>query len=181
MFARVMNANLASIMPQVIAVWCKDEGHDVTFLCYTGFEDLAGELPADVDLVFIGAFTESAELAYALSNQFQSRGVVTVLGGPHARCYPQDAQKYFDYVVGFADKTVIGDILSDCSRHRPLGVRVAAQKQPTDLPGVRERWEFIESTLKKAPLIKMVPMLGSLGCPYTCSFCIDSVVCYGTT
>ncbi len=178
LFARVMNANLASIMPQVVAVWCKEEGHDVTFLCYTGFEDLVNELPANVDLVFIGAFTESAELAYALSNQFRSNGVVTVLGGPHARCYPQDAQKYFDYVVGFTDKVVISDILNDCTQHRPLGIRLAAQKQPTELPGVRERWEFIESTLRKAPLIKMVPMLGSLGCPYTCSFCIDSVVPY---
>jgi hypothetical protein len=44
------------------------------------------------------------------------------------------------------------------------------------LPGVKERWKFIDPTLRKAPMIKMVPMLGSLGCPYTCSFCIDSVV-----
>jgi hypothetical protein len=44
---------------------------------------------------------------------------------------------------------------------------------------VRERWPFIEPTLKKAtPLIRMVPMLGSLGCPYTCSFCIDATVPY---
>ncbi len=178
LWARVMNANLASIMPQAVAVWCKEEGHDVTFLSYTGFENLAEELPENVDLVFIGAFTEAAQVAYALSNQFQSRGAITVLGGPHARCYPQDAQKYFDYVVGLTDRSVIRDILQDCSKHRPLGIRLAAEKQPDDIPGVRERWECIESTLRKAPFIKMVPMLGSTGCPYTCSFCIDSTVPY---
>ena len=178
LWARVMNASLASIMPQAVALWCKEEGHDVTFLCYTGFENLAEELPANVDVVFIGAFTEAAQLAYALSNQFQSAGAVTVIGGPHARCYPQDAQKYFDYVLGFTDKTVIRDVLNDCSQHRPLGVRLASNQQPRHVPGVRERWEFIEATLRKAPLLKMVPMLGSLGCPYTCSFCIDSTVPY---
>ena len=178
LFSRVMNANLASIMPQVAGVWCQEEGHHVTFVAYTGFEDLMSELPENVDLVFICAFTESAQTAYAMSALFRSRGAVTVLGGPHARCYPQDAQKYFDYVVGFTDKKVIGDILQDCSPHRPEGRRLSARQQPLELPSVRERWQFIEPTLRKAPLIKMVPMLGSLGCPYTCSFCIDSVVPY---
>jgi len=173
-----MNANLASIMPQVVGTWCEAEGHEVAFVCYTGFEDLVEELPRNVDLVFIGAFTEAALLAYAVSNLFRSRGAVTVLGGPHARCYPEDALKYFDYVLGFTDRSVIRDVLQDCSRHRPLGIELAAKRQPAVLPGVRERWKFIEPTLKKAPLIKIVPMLGSLGCPYTCSFCIDSVVPY---
>ena len=178
LFARIMNANFASIMPQVIGVWCEEEGHDVTLVCYTGFENLVKELPDDIDIVFIGAFTEAAQLAYALSSLFRSKGAVTVLGGPHARCYPQDAIKYFDYVLGFTDKSVIRDVLRDCAEHRPVGMHMAAKQQPTDLPGVRQRWKFIEPTLKKAPLIKMVPMLGSLGCPYTCSFCIDSVVPY---
>ena len=178
LYARVMNANLASIMPQVIGVWCEAEGHEVTFCCYTGFEDLVAELPASVDLVFIGAFTDAAFLAYALSNLFRSRGAVTVLGGPHARCYPEDASKHFDYVVGFTDQAVVREILRDCSPHRPLGVPLAAKRQPAALPGVRERWKFIEPTLRKSPLFKLVPMLGSLGCPYTCSFCIDSVVPY---
>ncbi len=177
-YARVMNANLASIMPQVVAAWCEEEGHEVRFVCYTGFENLMEELPDNVDVVFIGAFTEAALLSYALSNLLRSRGAITVLGGPHARCYPEDAQKYFDYVVGFTDRAVIRDVLSDCSRHRPIGLRLAAASQPATLPGVRERWKFIEPTLRKAPLIKIVPMLGSLGCPYTCSFCIDSVVPY---
>ncbi len=177
-YARVMHANLASIMPQVVGVWCEAEGHDVTYVCYTGFEDLVEELPDNVDLVFIGAFTEAALLAYALSNLFRSRGAVTVLGGPHARCYPEDARRYFDYVVGFTDQAVIRDVLTDCTEHRAYGLHLTAMRQPLTLPGVRERWKFIEPTLRKAPLIKIVPMLGSLGCPYTCSFCIDSVVPY---
>ena len=176
LYARVMNANLASIMPQVVATWCEQEGHEVTFVCYTGFEDLVEELPDRVDLLFIGAFTEAAFLAYALSNLFRSRGAVTVLGGPHARCYPDDALQYFDYVLGFTDRTVIQEVLRDCAPHRPAGRHLAANRQPGALPGVRERWKFIEPTLRKAPLLKIVPMLSSLGCPYTCSFCIDSVV-----
>lgn len=180
LWARVMNANLASIMPQIVAVWCEEEGHKVSFVCYTGFEDLSAELPEKLDMVFIGAFTEAAQLAYALSNQFRSKGVITVIGGPHARCYPQDAQKYFDYVLGFTDKSIIREVLEDCAPHRPMGMQISARKQPATLPGVRDRWKFIEPTLKKAPLIKMVGMLGSLGCPYTCAFCIDSVVPYQT-
>jgi hypothetical protein len=178
LYARVMNANLASIMPQVVGVWCEAEGHEVTLVCYTGFEDLVEELPDAVDLVFIGAFTEAALLAYALSNRFRSKGAVTVLGGPHARSYPEDARKYFDYVVGFTDEQVIRDVLKDCSPHRPMGVHLAAKRQPASLPGVRERWKFIEPTLRKAPVLKLVGMLGSLGCPYTCNFCIDSEVPY---
>jgi hypothetical protein len=178
LFARIMNANFASIMPQVVGVWCEEEGHDVTYICYTGKEDLMRELPQNADIVFIGAFTESALTAYALSSFLQSRGAVTVLGGPHARCYPEDAIKYFDYVTGFTDKNIIREILYDCSPHRTLGIHLTAHNQPLSLPGVKERWKFIEPTLMKAPLIKLVPMLGSLGCPYTCSFCIDSTVAY---
>ncbi|MEW6510729.1 MAG: radical SAM protein [Bacteroidota bacterium] len=178
LWARVMNANLSSIMPQVVAVWCKQAGHEVTLLCYTGFEQLDKELPGNLDLVFIGAFTESALVAYALSNRFHAQGTVTALGGPHARCYPEDAQKHFDYVLGFTDEAVIGDVLTDCSHHHPLGVRLSAPRQAQQLPGVRDRWEFMEPTLRKAPLIQVVPMLASVGCPYTCSFCIDSTVPY---
>ena len=178
LYGRVMNANLASIMPQVLGVWCEEQGHEVTFVCYTGFEDLLAELPRGVDVVFIGAFTQAAQLSYALSALLRSRGAVTVLGGPHARCYPEDARRYFDYVLGFTDKALIHDLLRDPSPQRPYGVHLEAASQPVALPGVRERWKFAARTLEKAPLIKIVPMLGSLGCPYTCSFCIDSTVPY---
>ena len=178
LWARAMNANLASIMPQVVATWCEQEGHDVNLICYTGFEDLVEELPENVDIVFIGAFTQAAQLSYALSNKLRQNGTITVLGGPHARCYPQDAQKYFDYVLGFTDKDIIKDVLQDCSQHRPIGQYLTANQQPRTLPGAKERWKFIENTLEKAPILKLIPMIGSMGCPYTCSFCIDSIVPY---
>jgi hypothetical protein len=173
-----MYANFANIMPQAIAVWCEEEGHDVKYLCYRGFENLADEFQDHYDIVFIGAYTQCAQLAYALSNLLRSKGAVTALGGPHARSYPQDALKYFDYVFGLTDRDAIRDVLQDSSQHRPIGVHIKAKQQPSTLPGVRERWKFIEKNLHNSPVIKIVPMIGSLGCPYTCSFCIDSVVPY---
>ncbi len=178
LYAKIMHANLASIMPQVVGVWCREEGHDVQLVCFTGREQLDRILPTDVDLVFICAFTQAAQMAYALSHFFQNQGGVTVLGGPHARCYPDDAIKYFDFVTGFTDRQVIRDILDDVTPHRPEGRHLSARRQPESLPGVIERWSFIEPNLKKAPFLKLVPMIGSMGCPYTCSFCIDSEVAY---
>ncbi|HEX6106782.1 MAG TPA: hypothetical protein VFZ26_14435 [Gemmatimonadales bacterium] len=178
LYGRLMNANLASIMPQVLAVWCEEAGHEVHYACYTGGENLAELLPRELDLVFIGAFTQAAQLSYALSNMYRQRGAVTVLGGPHARCYPEDAQRYFDYVLGFTDRAVVDDVLAECAPHRPMGRSLSAARQPAELPSLEARWKFVEATLAKAPTIKIVPMLGSLGCPYTCSFCIDSTVEY---
>jgi hypothetical protein len=178
LWAKIMHANLASIMPQVIATWCEKEGHEVNMICYTGQEDLSKELPKGVDLIFISSFTQAALLAYSLSNFFRGQGAITVLGGPHARCYPDDAVQYFDYVLGFTNQSTIQEVLNDCTPQKPIGKYLSSGKQPTSLCGVEERWKFIEPTLKKAPFLKMIPMLGSVGCPYTCSFCIDSVVPY---
>lgn len=178
LYSRVMNANLASIMPQILGVWCEEDGHEVSLITYTGFENLIEEIPSDIDLLMVSGFTQAAQLSYAISAMFQARGVVTCLGGPHARCYPQDSQKYFDYVLGFTDQETLRTMLDECTPNRPLGKHLYAETQPQSLPGVRARWKFIEPTLKKAPILKIVPMLGSLGCPYSCSFCIDSEVKY---
>ena len=177
LWAKVMHPNLASIMPQVVATWCEQDGHDVAMVCYTGRENLAKELPMGVAVVFICSFTQSALLAYALSNFFRSRGAITVLGGPHARSYPDDAVRYFDYVLGFTHRTTIKMILGSLES-RTVGLYLSETGQPKTLPGVRERWKFIEPTLRKAPFLRIVPMLASVGCPYTCPFCIDSTVPY---
>jgi len=177
LYGRVMHANLASIMPQAVAVWCAQAGHRVHYACYTGFEKLGDLIPPGLDLLFVGAFTPAAQLAYALSAVARHNGTVTVLGGPHARCYPEDAVRFFDYVVGFTDRAVVDEVLRECAPHSP-GRHLTAKRQPSELPTLPERWEYVQQTLRKAPTIKIVPMLGSLGCPYTCAFCIDSTVDY---
>ena len=53
LWGKIMHANLASIMPQVVATWCEREGHEVTMICYTGREDLGKELPAGMDIVMV--------------------------------------------------------------------------------------------------------------------------------
>ncbi|TAK98056.1 MAG: radical SAM protein [Rhodospirillaceae bacterium] len=179
LFGRMMNANQASVMPQVVATWCEQLGHQVRYECYTGVEDLNDIiLHHNADVVFISAYTLSALTAYAISALARAKGAITVLGGPHARCYPEDAGRYFDYVLGFTDKTVIDDLLHDLSPHRPMGRIMSAARQPLELPSLEERWKFVDATLRKAPWFKMVPMIGSMGCPYTCSFCIDATVDY---
>ncbi|MFQ5568144.1 MAG: B12-binding domain-containing radical SAM protein [Rhodothermales bacterium] len=170
--------NNQSIMPQVVAVWCEELGHDVSMAYYNGPEIMAGGIPDDVDMVFINAFSQNALLAYALSNYYRSKGAVTVLGGPHARSFPDDTIKYFDYAVGFCDKDLLGDIVQDGAPHRPRGQFLSSPKQPTHLPGVRQRWKFMTPIMEKAPMVKAIPMIGSLGCPYVCSFCIDALVSY---
>lgn len=178
MFSKVSVVNSISIMPQVLAVWAEQMGHKVHYCTYTGFEDLYQELPHDIDILFISAFTQGAYLSYCISNLFQMQNVVTVLGGPHARAYAEDASNYFDYVLGLTDKQLIHDLLQDFSQHRPKGVLLNAKQQLHTLPGVIERWKFIQKNLYKSRLLHAVPMIGSLGCPYQCSFCIDSEIAY---
>src|SRR5882757_6514271 len=162
LWGKIMHANLASIMPQVIATWCEEEGHEVKLVCYTGREELGEEFAEKFDVIFISSFTQAALFSYALSNYFRSRGAVTVLGGPHARCYPDDAVKYFDYVLGFTDRELIRSVLEECARHRPQGRQLSAARQPMQVGSIRERWRFIEANLRKAPLFKGVPMIASL-------------------
>ncbi len=177
-YARIVNPNYTSLMPQFVATWIEQLGHEVYFVSYTGFEDLYNELPGDIDILFLSTFTQSAYTAYSISNLFRGKNVVTVLGGPHARAFAEDAKRYFDYVLGLTDRELIRDLLSDFSPQLQEGIWLSAKEQPKSLPSIRERWKFVQLNIAKTRVVHVVPMIGSLGCPYRCSFCIDSQIDY---
>ena len=180
LYSRLMFSNYISIMPQIIGVWCTEEGHEVNYSIFTGSQKLTDLFSENEDLVFISSFTYTAQLAYALSNYFRSRGIVTVLGGPHARSYPADACQYFDYVLGLTDKELLRQLLANFELRKHEGMYLASSAQPGSIPGVQERWQFIEKIHRQQNLLKVIPMIGSFGCPYKCDFCIDSQIPYQT-
>lgn len=69
-----------------------------------GVEQIPQQL--DVDLAAFTVITGTAPRAYELSARFRSRGITTVMGGPHVTLVPDDAQPHADsIVVGYAEET----------------------------------------------------------------------------
>src|SRR5258706_848805 len=128
--AKLMSAHLASLMPQAVAAWCEELGHPVRFVCYTGPADLDRQVLQETDILFVSAFTRAAHIAYAVSNLVRRHGAVSVLGGPHSRCYPQDAALYFDYVLGLTDNATIAAVLSYTWPHPQFFLQPTANLKP---------------------------------------------------
>lgn len=174
----LINSGIMSIMPQIIGVWCRQQGHEVHYLLYGGRSNIIKQIPDNTDIVFISSFTFTAHLAYSVSNMLRSKGAVTILGGPHARCYPEDSCKYFDYVIGLINKELLIELLQNCTHNNFQGICLSSKNHPQSIPSVEERWEFIEKGFGYSTVIRLVPMISSFGCPFSCDFCIDSSIPY---
>ena len=163
----------ASIMPQVVAVWCEQLGGDVTYATYYGQDEPRSLLPDQLDVVFISTYTHASATAYALAKLFRGEKTLTVIGGPHARSFPTDCLRFFDLVVHHCDKTLLEEILRGF--YSP-GMLITSGRTLTEIPGVEERLPYIvQSSLNagRRSFGSNVPLLSSVGCPYTCDFCVD--------
>lgn len=165
----------ASITPQVISVWCRQLGHETHYATYYGFGDVRRRLPVDCDIVFISCCSQFSLLAYGLAKLYREAGVSTVIGGPHAKSFPQDCLRFFDIVVKNCDKNLLKDILA--KRFEP-GSYISSQQAYQTIPSVEEREPEIRTASYfarrwRSPIATTVPIMSSMGCPYTCNFCSD--------
>ncbi|HVG82452.1 MAG TPA: radical SAM protein [Methylomirabilota bacterium] len=173
LYAVYFRKQIASIMPQAISVWCRQLGHEVFYSTYFGLGDPRDLMPRDLDILFVSTYTQASALAYALGKLYRRDGVRTVIGGPHARAFPQDCARFFDLVVRDCDQELIGDILA--GRFDPPQI-VTSGRPLREIPTVRERMPEIRRAafVRGRPgLASIAPMLSSLGCPYRCDFCVD--------
>ena len=163
----------ASIMPQTVAVWCRQLGHEVTYATYYGQQDPGSLLPEQLDVLFISTYTHASATGYALARLHQRRGALTVIGGPHARSFPADCLRFFDLAVHDCDRELIQGILSG---GYDRGQVVSSGRALTEIPTVEERLPYIiksSVTEGRPPYAANIGLLSSVGCPYTCDFCVD--------
>jgi len=173
LYNRMFMKQYVSIMPQVISVWCRQLGHDVTYATYYGQQEISDLLPTKLDFIFISTYTKNCALAYAIAQQYRAGGAITVIGGPHAKAFPRDCQRYFDITVRECDKELLEDILAG-GRETPA--LVSSGRTLKDIPTVEERMPEIRKASfvdGKPSRFSVIPLLASVGCPYTCNFCID--------
>ncbi|MCB9948188.1 MAG: radical SAM protein [Rhodospirillaceae bacterium] len=172
-YAAYFRKQFTGIMPQAVSAWCRQLGHEVFYATYYGAEDPRSALPADLDIVFLSTYTQASALAYALAKLYRRDGVLTVLGGPHAKAFPEDSLRFFDIVVRDCDKALVDDILRGSFDPPQI---VTSGRRLTGFPTIEERLPDIRKSafVNGRPIfMSVIPMLSSLGCPYRCDFCID--------
>jgi hypothetical protein len=140
-YSYLVTKQYASIMPQAISVWCRNSGHEVFYATYFGQQDPITLLPNDLDVAFISTYTQAGTLAYALAKLYRKEKTLTIIGGPHAKQFPDDCLRFFDIVVGDCDETLIKEILRD----KPKNQFLTSECTLKNIPGVEERMPEIRS------------------------------------
>ncbi len=170
----VISKQMMAITPQAISVWCRRMGHETHYTTYYGFGKIENFLPKDLDIIFIACTTQQSPVAYAMAKIYKKMGIRTVIGGPHAIAFPKDCLRYFDLAVGTCDENLIKNIVN--GEFEP-GSCISSKESYKEIPTIEERFPEIRKSayyFGKLPAYRsIVPMMTSIGCPYTCDFCVD--------
>ncbi|MGK7926845.1 MAG: radical SAM protein [Spirulina sp.] len=174
MYNLLVAKQYASVTPQAISVWCRQLGYETFYAAYYGMGNPSRLLPQDLDIIFFACCTPASPLAYALAKIYRQKGIRTVIGGAHAESFPVDCLRFFDLVLKHCDRELIANIVKG---EFESGQYISRAKPFDDCPTVEERMPEIKASAffhKNWPgLLAGVPIITSMGCPYTCDFCRD--------
>jgi radical SAM superfamily enzyme YgiQ (UPF0313 family) len=125
------------------------------------------------DLVGITVMTSQAGRAYAIADQFRTKGIRVVLGGYHPTLMPDDASPHADALVLGEAEEVWEDLLADCENNRLKSIYQAPELSDLSRPCF-PRWDNFNLDTYVRPLrakTPEVPIFATRGCPFNCSFC----------
>src|SRR5262245_1816069 len=118
-----------------------------------------------LDVVGITANTPAAPHAYALSREFRRRGVVVVIGGPHATLLPEEVAEHADAVVVGEGELVWPRLLADFEKGELKRIyRTCALPDLEKMPA--PRWDLIKGSVYGRGVT-----IATRGCPFACEYC----------
>lgn len=135
-------------------------------------DTLPGSLRDDFDLVCISSYTARIHQAYAIARNYKAKNILTVIGGPHVSCLPQEAAEHFDAVAIGEGETCWRDILDDAAtgKLKTFYGSLDASFNLNDAP--MPAFEL----LNKDSGYARITLETSRGCPHHCEFCASSVL-----
>ena len=117
------------------------------------------------DLVVIQVYITNAFRAYALADNYRSRGVYVCLGGLHVSSLPEEAMPHADSIFIGPGEDTFPLFLRDYRNGQPKKRYVNTVRDIQTLPPVRR--DLIKRDLYLVPNSIVV----SRGCPHHCDFC----------
>jgi radical SAM superfamily enzyme YgiQ (UPF0313 family) len=122
------------------------------------------------DLVGISCMTANAPRAYFLAKEFRKRGKTVVLGGIHPSILPDEALLYADAVVIGEAEGVWEQLLKDFESGR------LQKKYNVPSPSLDRYIPVNYKDCSRRNLLRVLPIMSTRGCPYSCEFCCVSSV-----
>jgi radical SAM superfamily enzyme YgiQ (UPF0313 family) len=119
------------------------------------------------DFIGLSTYTGFHKEMFKLSDHLRSRGLKTIIGGPHATYFSQDCLSHADFVVKGEGLKSIEGILDGSLKEGIIFVNELVNQipQPYRDPLYKVYPKFANNPIKN--------VMSSFGCPYKCSYCYN--------